>query len=261
MAVALLRPPQSDALYPDVQAGVRAAFGGRKSGYTGGSGAGTRKLTPMSIGVSGAYRQFTVPDGTGNVGSESKFSGYALAVDAFVPIIGGTDDVSGTLSLVAEYSEGQGYGDQFSGWTGGTANPLASSTKGPTSTAAIKPNIDGGIGDYLSANTFELINLQSMNAHLQYHLPNHIPDWIDVGYSQLMSFNMDNFGVNAGLTSSGKVPYTKASVAFVNYFHEFTPQIRAGVEYAQLQTNYAADLGFGSYGFDRRYQISGYFIF
>ena len=260
MAVAVLRPPQSDAIYPDIQAGVRAAFGGRKSGYTGGSGAGTRKLTPMSLGVSGAYRQFSVPDGSGTVGSESKFSGYALAVDAFIPILAGTDDVTGTLSLVAEYSEGQGYGDQFSGWTGGTGSPLAAASKGPASAQTIKPNLDGGIGDYISSTTFELINLQSMNAHLQYHLPNHIPDWVDVGYCQLVSFNMDNFNTS-GLASGGKALYNKTSSMFANYFHEFTPQIRAGLEYAQLQTNYASDLGNGSYGVDRRWQLSGYFVF
>jgi hypothetical protein len=227
----------------------------RQSGFTG-SSAGKRRLMPMSVAVSGAYRQFAIPSVVGG-NDVDRFNGYAFAANAFVPILAADDkkSVSNTLSLMGEFSTGSGDGDQFSGWTGNYAQPLSSATNGTAKGQNI--GLDAGLGDFDPAGNFHLVKLMSYNVHLQYHLPYELPDFMEVGAGELVSSNANSLVGTNGLTSLSKVPYNRVRGLFVNYFHDFTANLRTGIEYVYADTSY----GSGQTNHDSRYQTSAFYMF
>jgi hypothetical protein len=251
----LLRPPQADAGIPDVQGGLRLAFNGRQSGFTAGGSTAARSLQPMSIAVSGAFRQFVAQ--SSSVGDLDRFSGSAIAIDALIPILASPDGktANNTLSLLGEFTQGTGYGDQFNSYTGGILQPL--NTSATSATQRSNTNLDAGNGDYDATGAFQLVNLRSFNIHAQYHLPGESLDFVDVGFGQLESNNIDSIKGATGLASGGNVPYDRSTAYFANYVHGFTPNIRAGIEYAYMETSYAD----GTLATNRRYQASGWFLF
>ena len=257
-AIAILRPPQSDAATPDLQAGLRWAACCRSSGYMMG-GASARKLEPMSAALSATLRQINVPSNNGAVTDTTNYNGSALAANIFIPILSSSEkNLSNTLSLVASYTQGSGYGDQFSGFTGGAASNLLANTANLNGRTTAQPSLDGGIGDYDANNNFNLIQITTYNVNLQYHLPNDMPDWVSLGFGVLTSDNMNNLVTSTGKTSGGSNPYDQERVYYANYFHEFSPQTRLGAEYDYVDTRYGNG---GVIAKDTRVQVSGYFIF
>ena len=257
-AIALLRPPEAESELPDLQLGARFVVGSRLSGFTGGS-TGARAAQPMSFAVSGAVRRFTAPSAGGASTVENKFIGDAFAFDALVPILAthNKSHVGGTLTLAGEFSTGSGYGDQLPKWTGNLANPISTASSNPTKTilGSHPLDLDGGIGDYnATTQNFELVQLQTFNVQLQYHL--YSPYWVGLGYSQIVSPNMSDF-TSGGLTDSGSTGYDRDRAMFVNLFHNFTPQLRGAIEYAYADTHYVD----GSHNANNRYQASVWFIF
>ncbi len=256
-AIAILRPPQADSATPDIQAGLRFAYCCRSSGYMSG-GASNRKLEPMSFAFSGAFRQFSIPSSNAVVTDTTNYNGSALAANIFIPILASTEkNLSNTLSLSASFTQGSGYGDQFAGFTGGTASNLLTNTANLNGRSTAQPSLDGGLGDYDVNNNFNLIQITSYNVNLQYHFPNEMPDWVSAGFGALSSDNIDSLVTSAGKTSAGTTPYNLERVYYVNYYHEFTSQIRLGAEYDYVDTRYAT----GIIAKDIRYQLAGYFIF
>ena len=237
-AVAALRPPQADGEIPDIQAGVRWTLDNFTSGFTG-SASGARKTFPASFGISGAARSIMMPAANG---SEDRFMGGAVALNAMIPVIPSSDNksVSNTLSLLGEFTTGSGYGDQFSGWTGNTASPLAAATTGGAKTVLSTQNagLDGGIGDYDANDAFHLIQLQTFNIHMQYNLPKEMPVWLDAGFGQIASGNMTTFVNATNQASNGKIAYNRDRAAFFNVFYQATENLRAGVEYLYTETRY-----------------------
>jgi hypothetical protein len=261
-AVALLRPPQADSQMPDLQAGARLTYSGLSAGFTG-SPTAKRKAQPASIGISGAVRQFEMMD-PGATNDNNRYLGEAMAVNLLIPVIPSSDgkSVSGTLALVGEFTTGKGYGDQFANWTGNMASPLGAATSLPAGVTYKGQNLDAGLGDYDGNQQFQLVQLQSMNLHLQYHLPNELPYWFDIGAAQLASNNMSSFtnstsGGISNLTGAAKFAYDRERQAFVNVFREFSDHLRAGLEYSWLETRYSD----GAIAKNNRYQVSGWFTF
>jgi hypothetical protein len=253
-ALGIMRPPQDAAELPNLEGGFRIALNSRKSGFTGGA-TGGQNLQPMSLGVSGTVRQFVIPQNTTNpTGDVTHYPGEAIAVDFLIPVLASPDnkDVGNTLTVGGEFTTGKGYGDEFAGWTGNLANPLNSSKNLPQSNV----NLDGGIGDFNSAGSFQLVDLTTFNAYFQYHLPSPTRTWVSGGYGWLYSDNINQLTVN-GLTSAGLVPYDKEQMGFVNISRNLTNQIRGGAEYAHVITTY----GDGTLASDNRYQVSFWFIF
>lgn len=253
LAVGVMRPPQRDAGLPAAEVGARWSMDSWSGAFTGGA-TGSHKPQPLSVGISGTVRQFEVPNDptVGNSSGVTHKMGSALAVDTLIPILASLDGKSSSNNLVfgAEYSIGQGDGDQFSGWSGGQKNPIMQ-TAGDS-----QINLDGGIGGYDAANNFGLMKVQTWNVYLQYHLPESLSSWISVGYGQLDSSNVANFiTTNSNLASAAA--YYKDQIYFANFAHDFTKQIRAGVEYAHMTTNYVD----GTLATDNRFQVSGWFIF
>lgn len=256
-ALAIVRPPQSDAGVPDFQAGLRFAFCCRGSGYMMGGGA-PRKVEPMSIALSGTLRTINVASNDGITTDTTSYTGSAFAANIFIPILAATDkNLSNTLSLTASFTQGSGYGDQFANFTGGSMSNLQASNNVNGRTTTL-PSLDGGIGDYDANNNFNLVQITSYNVNLQYHFPNEMPDWVSAGLGVLSSDNMDSLVASNGLTSGKNTPYDRERVYFANYFHEFSPQIRLAAEYDYIDTEYGNG---GVVAKNIRYQLSGFFLF
>jgi hypothetical protein len=247
-ALAISRPPQRDSQYPGLEGGVRVTMDSRKSGFNGGSG-GAWGLQPMSLAVSGTFREFKYQNPGSNVDSTARISGAALAVDSLIPIIASPDgkSVGHTLTFVGEFTTGSGYGDQFGGWTGGIRAPLNGT--GATGAAA-NTNLDAGLGDYFTDGAFHLIHLMTWNAQLQYNFADSSRTWMTLGHSSLFSNNISSA---VDVTD----PYQRTESNFINVYHDFTKQVRVGLEYALLRTQYTD----ATWANDNRYQASVWFLF
>jgi len=258
----VMLPPQHDSSYPGLEAGVRAAYNGRKSGFNGGA-TGAQDAQPMSIGVSGTVREFEMPNAGGGPSDNTNYTGSAIAVDGLLPLLASPDgkSVGNTMTLVGEFTSGTGYGDQFSGWTGNIANPLnTAKNNAPTSSAGVlgaAPNLDGGLGDYDSSGAFHLVHLLSWNAQVQYNLADTTRTWITLGHGELYSNNLISLQQANGNMTSGKVGYNREEVSFANVFHDLTKQIRVGAEYDFVRTTYLD----GVVAHDNRYQLSSWYMF
>jgi hypothetical protein len=249
-ALGVMRPPQRDSSIPGFEGGLRLAFGSRTGGFTGGA-VGPQKPQPMSIGVTGAFREFTIPtDTTTPTGDLVHYPGHALAVDALFPILASPDnkDVSNTFTIGGEFTTGTGYGDQFNSWTGNLPSPTQSAGAPPQSNV----NLDAGIGGFDPLGSFQLVNLTTFNGYFQYHLDASTRTWFSGGYGRLYSDNIGSF-----TAASNKVPYYKEEVMFGNVFHDFTSHVRMGLEYAFVRTSYQD----GMLTHNNRYQLSAWFLF
>jgi hypothetical protein len=261
-AVSIARPAEEDSRYPSLEAGLRMAFGERKSGLTG-AASGARVTQPMSVAVSAGVTDYSMPNPTNGGAAQSNattnqthFPGSMIVADAMLPVIASPDgkDVANTLSLLGEYSTGVGFGEEFTNWTGNVANPLSTATVGGATNFKYLPNLDAGLGDYDPNGNFYLIHLQSFNIHAQYHLPEGWDSFIDAGYGQLYSNNADNI---TSKTKATVIPYNREQMVFANFFHDFTTQLRAAIELNRVTTSYQD----GSMGGNNRVELSAYFIF
>lgn len=258
-ALALMRPPQRDAQYPGFEGGFRFALASRSAGFTGGA-TGAQKTQPMSLAITGAFREIAIPVNPSALspsGDKTNFPASAMAVDALLPIIPSKDgnDVSNTLVIGGEYSFGKGYGDQFVGWTGNLSSPLNATGVAPDRNV----NLDAGVGGFDPFGNFQLVRLKSFNAYFQFHFPAVTRTWISGGYGKLTSDNIDlltGSGSNANRTSAGKIPYDKQQVLFGNIAHDFTTQFRMGFEFSHIRTNYQDLVN----THNNRYQLSAYFL-
>jgi len=247
-ALGIMRPPQRDANLPGFEGGLRWAAGTRSSGFAGG-GSAPVKTQPLSVGLSGAYREIATPSNTSDAtSSTTHHSGYAAALDTLIPVIASSDgkDVSNTLSFGGEFTIGKGYGDQFANWTGNLVSPLNTAAAAPTKNT----NLDAGIGGYDSSGAFQLVKLRTFNGYLQYHLPAETRTWLGTGYGQLYSSNI-------GQLTGSSTTYDKQETYFGNILHDCTNQIRVGLEYAYSQTHYSDNL----VTHNNRVQVSAWFIF
>ena len=248
LAVSLSRPVQREADIPNIDLGLKFALGGYLAPYAPSNG--DIKLGGASVGLSATFRQLaqTAAGSKGTTLTRKKVS--AFAVDAMLPLIGvhKGEAVGNTLVLIGEYSTGQGYGDQFPGWTGGILNPtgVAASANTPQ-----QPSIDQGVeGFSLADDSLVPVKLQSWNSSLQYHLPQGWDGWVTSGFGNLLSRNAKD------LKTVGNI-YDRSQSAFFNVVHNFNQEIRAGVEYSWTQTRYLNQV----YAQNNRVQISTWYRF
>jgi hypothetical protein len=237
------RPVQRDSNTPGVDAGLRYSISSRKAGYT--SSNGDDSAQSMSVAISGTARDIvSQPAGGGTSGSVTHLAS-AFALNGMIPIIASSDgkDTGNTLALSGEFTKGRGYGDEFSGWSGNIAQ---------TATPASNLDLDAGQGGFDTGGSFHLIELQTWNAQLQYHLPTEWHAFIDLGYGQLRSNNISSL-VPAG----GKVAYDRSEVYYANVFHDITAHIRVAAEFDHFTTRYVDGIN----SQDNRYQLSTWIRF
>lgn len=244
-AISVVRPVQRDSQLPDLDAGVRYTFSGRKAGYVN-SGMGEKSVQAMSIAMTGTVRDIETPV-SGSTSAQTHYTGYAGAIDFMVPVITASSDkdLSHSLVLSGEFTTGKGFGDVFTNWTG-NLSPL------PISGASTsQPNLDPGIAGYDASGNFQLVKLQTFNFNLQYHFPTEWNTHLNLGYGQVYSNNI------GGLTPvvQNSSAYNRVEVILANLFHDFTKQIRVGGEYSYFTTQYTD----GVKAYNSRYQVTAWF--
>lgn len=249
-AVSAERPSQRDSAMPNVNVGVRYVMDSLRSGYAATSG--DIKTEPLSVGVSGSFRQFTMPMSATGATAESHFNASAVAVDALIPLIPRADerDPGNSLTLNVEFTSGRGYADSLPGWTGGLQGfPQGAGTVGAVA------NLDAGFGGFDAGGRFELVQLQTWNLSLQYMLPTAWRSFVTAGYASLRS---DNVGDLTDSASTAADVYDRSAMYFINYLHDFSQRLRLGVEYDKTQTHYFSD---GATPYDNRFQVSALYRF
>jgi hypothetical protein len=242
-AISLERPSQRDSGTPNVDAGVKYSYLGRKAGFA--SASGDINAEPLSVALSGTMRQFSIGSATGT--GQNKVNTSAVAADVMIPVLSADGkDVSNSLTFSAEFAAGTGFGDTLPGWSGNLRQqPFTGTTGAPSNT-----NLDAGQGGFDAGGNFQLVNLQTINAQLQYHLPQSA--FVTVGYGQVNAFNM-----TAMVTSINGVAYNQNQVTFANVVKDVTKQIRLAAEYDHVVTTYVDNVTPN----DDRYQLSAYFRF
>jgi hypothetical protein len=154
LAGAALRPAQADGGFPDIVGGVLFQVNGWKGAHM--LGPSQPKHDPLSIGISGVYRQFAVSEFVDNASAprvssqDAKASGRGLSFDALIPVIPVKDpkDKSNGLTITASYVKGAGIGDLYTGGlTGGIVFPNPHGAQGDFY-GNYASNIDPGIVQY-----------------------------------------------------------------------------------------------------------------
>jgi hypothetical protein len=252
-ALGIMRPPERDAALPGLEMGVRLAYDGWSGGFVPGATV-PEKTQPLSFGISGAVREFSVASNpTTPTGDMTHYMGHAIVADALIPVIPSKDgkDVSGTFTVGGEFTKGTGYGDEFANWTGNLSSPLNALSSAPNSNVTL----DSGIGGFDGNGNFNLVDLNTFNFYGQYHLPASLRMWLSGGYAWLYSDNIN--ALTASAASATAVLYNKEQIAFVNVFKDLSDELRVGFEFAQILTTYTD----GTVAHNNRYQLSAWFFF
>lgn len=238
------RPEQRESALPDFEGGVRLtdnAWTGRFS-----AAAYTVRTLPAALAISGTTRTYVYPNLPSLV--ENSVVGQAVAADALVPLIpfDGKDGIS--LTAVGEYTAGSGYSDELPFWNGGlptfvTATTATNAYNGPTA-----PNLDAGIAGIDPSGNFQLVQMESWNAQVQFFFPKDTGTFITLGYGEMFSPNIGNM-------SGGT--YNDDYILFANVIKDFTDHLRVALEYDRFDTHYLS----GAEPVDHRGQLSTYYFF
>lgn len=231
---------------PNLEAGAKYAYRGLTSGFA--SPSGDVKAEPLSFALSATMRKFAVGATNSTSQNMQRMNAYAGALDLMLPILPSPDgkSTSNTLTLTAETSTGNGYGDAFPGWTANL--PLF-----PDSTATENTYLNQGQGGFEGNGRFHLFQLFTWNTQLQYHFPGELKLFMTLGHSELNSNNVAGLGP----VHPNFAPYSKAAMDFINLFHDFSNELRAAVEYGKFRTRYVDSTQLMS----ERYQATIYYRF
>jgi hypothetical protein len=162
IAGAATRGAQADSGIPDFTGGLLFQINGWKGAHM--LGPGQPKHDPLSIGVSGIYRQFNVAQWVNNLGlpqtapkDATGATGYGISIDALLPIIPVKDpkDKSNGLTVTGSFVTGTGIGDLYTGGlTGGANFPQPLSAANPFA-GTYGPNIDPGVVQYAIKTAYD----------------------------------------------------------------------------------------------------------
>jgi hypothetical protein len=271
------RPPQADATLPSFVAGVQIAHSGLKAPYNGAQAAETA-LRSLSLQVSGVGRRLEANSGgptsaTGtqpNVSSQTYATGWGVSTSLFLPVLPSKNgEIGNTAHVVMEGVTGAGIADFFNGLSWGVCNPLCgtATSSGFGGNAFGQTNIDSGLAAVSNqTGKFQAIRTVSMMVHGTYYFPDNGKTWVGGGYGTVYSSNAAQMtcGTIAGDASScgGAIRtlhsiYNRESTYYGYLYHDFTQEIRMGLETNFTRTSYAD----GSNAENRRAMISFYYRF
>ena len=263
LAAGAFRPAQRDSAVPDTQGGARLSFNHWKGITTPGSG-GT-DAQAAAIGVSGMMRSFKVDPYAPLPAPRTPLIGWAIAVDALLPIIPARDgtDRGNALTLTGEFVTGTGQADQYTGMTAGATMPnvypLPPGTPVTSSGMAVPqdlpgvqpqvglpytPNIDAGLVAFDQYEVLHTINWQTFVVGLQYYLPPRGRAFVSSNYSQGNSNNIASLYHPITPTQPWVNPmgvFQSSRYVDGNIFFDITPAIRAGVSYQWVQQKLVDD--------------------
>jgi hypothetical protein len=264
-AVAAVRPPQRDAVLPSGEAGLLFKVNDWKGLHTPGS-LGTT-ADPLAIGASGVLRHFKVDYTNAVPVKYNEENGWAISLDALVPIIpaANSDDRSNKLTLTASFTVGTAYQDLMGGMTMGI--PDVRYPPAPGTTEVLPPPPEQGVAavalpqttfppadidpglilfDFRGNGLTHTINLRTWMAGLQYYLPGG-RIFLTGNYTHADSNNIvDAIGGAAIAQNNGLVianPFAKAVIKNSNYvdanlFFDITRTVRVGITGSILWQTY-----------------------
>lgn len=269
------RPPQRDAAMPSFVGGLQLAWSGLQASYNGAS-SGDVALKSLSFQVSGVGRRLEANAGgvTGapgsTVNSQRYVAGWGISGSLFVPILPSKNGKLGnTAHLVAEGVTGEGIADFFTGLSFGVCNPVcgnSTSSSGFGGNAFGQTNIDAGLAAITRHGNFRAINTNSLMIHGTYYFPDDGKTWIGAGYGTLWSTNAstmtcDDVGATAafcgGAIRTKANLYNRDTTWYGYLYHDFTQEIRVGLEANWVATKYAD----GERATNRRLQASFFYRF
>jgi hypothetical protein len=254
VAAGVFRPPQRDSEIPDVEAAARIMFNGWRGART--FGAVGTDLTPLSLGVSGIYRNFKVQELAPVPVSFHRANGWGVAFDALLPILPAKDihHVGNSITANATVSVGSGDGDQFLSVTGGVPAQTRPPAM-PGGPPGAQLDIDPGLAMYDPSGALKTVNWQNYQVGLQYYLPGPFDIWITGNYTYLMSTNLHEIVPPAPGTVStvfDKQHYVDASV-----FWALTPHFQIAIAYAYTHQTFLD----GGNAHNHRIMGATYFVF
>jgi hypothetical protein len=277
------RPPQANGTLPSLVAGVQVAHHGLQAAYTGSSSSDV-SLKPLSLQVSGVGRRLEANSGgptnatTGgqpNLSGQTYVTGWGMSTSLFVPVLPSKNgELGNTAHVVMEGVTGAGIADFFNGLSWGVCNPVcgnSATNSGFGGSTFGQTNIDNGLAAVSSqTGTFEAIRTTSMMVHSTYYLPDNGKTWIGGGYGTIYSSNAGQMtcagtvttGTTLGGSCGGAVRtsnsiYVRDSTYYAHVYHDFTQEIRLGLEAIWARTSYAD----GSNAENRRVQLSFFWRF
>ena len=223
---------------------------------------------PASLSISGietyysGYTSSSALKTSGVTGTSTGFNSWtaAGAVDLILPIIPIKDGKPGNnLTLQAEYTWGQGDAWQF---------PNLSFGLGGGSVNIVGNNASWAGNGVVMNNGFLPLDIQTYNADLQYYFPDDARTSVVLGIAVDNASNLQQIANVVGPTSLGggspnASPYTylepdtHLTFAYVDLWHDFTPQVRAGLEFGQYDAVYVG----GANALDNRVMMSWFYLF
>lgn len=227
VAAAALRPAQRDSGTPDANGGLRVGVNGWKGMTTPGNTGTT--VEPLSIGVSGTFRQFkpnafTPPP----IQKAEKVSGWGLSIDALIPVIPAKNafDRSNRLTLTGGFVTGTGIGDLINA-TGGADYPTLPNPTQSNPAPEYVSNVDPGVLSFGTDGKPYTIDWTAFRAGLQYYVSRLI---VSANFTQATSANMKKFFPKGGSEIELMVRVADLSrYADVNVFFDATPAVRLGL--------------------------------
>jgi len=184
VAVEASRPVQRDSQVPDASGALRVSFDGWKGITTPGNA--VTIAAPLSFAVSGIVRQFKVNAFTPPPAqSSNSATGWGVSLDAFIPLIPGSnaDDRRNKLTLIGSYVVGTGIADLIV--SGGNARfpTLPNPAQGSPPPVYI-PDVDNGLVTFDTLGVLHTIDWWAAKAGLQYYAPGRFILSVNATYSQ-----------------------------------------------------------------------------
>ncbi len=220
--------------------------------------------TASSVGTTNAGKTTYAYSGNGG-GFNQWTSAYAL--DLWLPIIPIHDGKPGNnLTLTAEYSYGSGDAWQFPNLNFGTGG-CGAATANNSCIAGAAGTYPGGTF-FMNGNAFVPLDVQTYNMNLQYYFPDDAHTSISLGIAVDNSTNLQSIANAVGVANTGgagsanglfkyTAAWTRNTFAFVDLWHDFTPAVRAGLEFGQYDTLYTTGLS----ALDNRVMMSWFYLF
>jgi hypothetical protein len=226
VAAAAARPAQRDSEIPDVEGGIRLAYN-RWLGRTI-QGNDRPEIVPLSVGVSGLWRQFAVAEYREIPRRPLKATGWGMAANVFVPILAAADetDFSNCLTVTGEFSMGTGVADRYSLLTGGGRFPALPNPTGRNMPPIYIPNADSGLVTFDAEENLRTIDWQAFVLGVQYYLPITVVRlWVTGLYARLESRNLKEL---TPLANHGDI-FTNAEYVDGSLFVGITPNLHFGI--------------------------------
>jgi hypothetical protein len=239
IAVAALRPVQRDSEIPDGNAGLRLSVNHWEGISTPGSG-GTGAF-PLSIGVSGAVRQFKVDAFTQPPPqSSNSATGWGVSIDALVPVIPANNgyDRGNKLTLTGSFVVGTGIADLVNAG-GGASFPTLPNPAQISPAPVYTADVDNGLVTFDNGGVLHTIDWRTFMAGLQYYLPPSGRIIFAANFTEAYSKNMATLYPRGGAEINLPTRVAQLSrYADANVFFDVTPAVRVGASFQYTSTEY-----------------------